>query len=79
MSCNPEVVGKKQVNNEQVAYNIVCCEEKCSPETCTRDSHSCEDSWHAMSIHIEDHEPLLAVIKAEVAARHEKMKTWRAK
>ena len=78
MTCKAEVIESKQVNNEMVSYRIVCCGEKCS-EKCKPSAHQCEDSWHTLSVTIEDHASRLELRKAEVEARHTKMKSWRAK
>lgn len=77
----PKVVAARQVSNEQVSYRIVCCEEKCEirADKCQPAHHVCEDSWHTMSIHSDDHEWQLAAAKAKVAARHAKMTEWRGK
>lgn len=76
---SPEKIEERQINNAEVSYRIVCCGEKCSPETCQPHAHKCEDSWHTMQIADDDHEAQLELRKSEVAARHEKMKLWREK
>lgn len=87
MSHDVQVIEKKQITNEFVAYRLVCCGEQCchggcrdaDHTCCTADAHTCEDSWHTVSIHRDDHESYLEERKAEVAARHDKMSAWREK
>lgn len=87
MSHEPEVVEKKQFTNEFVGYRIVCCGEQCCHAgcreadhvCCTPQAHTCEDSWHTVSIHREDHEAYIEARKIEVAARHEKIVAWKEK
>lgn len=91
MEHSARAIEKRQISNEQVAYRIVCCGEKCCTFEeqgcrevaghicCKPSAHTCEDSWHTMSIHIEDHDSELQPIIEAVAARHQKMKAWRAK
>jgi len=67
MTHTPEVVETKQINNEHVAYRIVCC----------NDPH--ESTWHTISVLIADHETELEARKAEITARHEAMVVWRRK
>lgn len=45
---------------------------------CQPDAHTCEDSWHTVSVHREDHASYIEGRKTEVAAQHEKMVQWRA-
>lgn len=78
MSCKAEVIESKQVTNELVSYRVVCCGELCSWESCSPDSHSCEDT--RITLHLDaDHDKKLAEYKSTVEARHHKMKQWRAK
>lgn len=79
MEHTPKVVGQKQVNNEQVAYRIVCCDETCSRQTCVPTSHNCEDTWHTIAINLDNHDELLQEQLTIVAARHAKMHDWRSK
>lgn len=79
MSCKPEIVEKRQLTNEYVAYRIVCCGEHCHPDHCAPNAHVCEESWHTVSIHRDDHDSYMQEKLAEVAARHTKMKAWREK
>lgn len=78
MSHEAKIVEKRQISNEFVAYRIVCCEQACGQD-CMPHAHVCEDSWHTVSIHRDDHEGYLEERKAEVVARHEKMSAWREK
>ena len=88
MSCDPKIIETRQFTNEIVGYRVVCCEEDCclkapcrdgDHDCCTPEAHTCESSWHTVSIHREDHDAYMQERLAEVAKRHEKMKAWRAK
>jgi len=85
---NPKIVEPKQITNELVAYRVVCCGETCCLRgecrevqhvCCTPEAHTCEESWHTVSVHREDHEGYMAERMKEVADRHEKMIQWRLK
>jgi hypothetical protein len=76
MDHNPIVVDVKQVNNEQVAYRIVCCGAACG-DACTPSNHVCEDSWHTMHVAEPDHDAKIKFLMKEIASRHEQITKWR--
>jgi hypothetical protein len=78
MTHTPKIVEAKQISNSYTAYRIVCCGEACDPSRCTASAHTCEETWHTISVSAPDHAGQLAAIKADVAARHELMLEWRA-
>ncbi len=67
MSHEVTVVEVKELSDELVSYRLRCCDDPLS------------DSWHTVSVEIDDHAPSLAERKAEIAARHERKHAWREK
>lgn len=64
---NVQIVEVKELSDELVSYRLRCCEDELS------------DSWHTMSVHIDDHSASLEERKQEIAARHERKHAWREK
>jgi hypothetical protein len=73
-----KIVETKQINNETVAYRIVCCDAACS-SSCSPSNHVCEDTWHTVSTSVPDHDALLEQHKKDAETRHEAIIQWRLK
>jgi hypothetical protein len=67
MTHNVSVSEVKQLNNENVAYCLTCCDDPL------------ETSWHTIHILSADHDAQLELQKPTIIQRHEAMVRWRAK
>ena len=67
MEHEAKVVEVKELTDELVSYRLRCCDEELS------------DSWHTLTVHIEDHEKHLTERKQEIEKRHRAKEAWRTK